>query len=311
MGSKEKTRKKSKLYFNSHEYNQIIGIIYRDPYTAASLWEDYIDKYPKDSRAKVYYASTLIVIRELDKAEELLNEVEHELYYGNNIHNTGLYSTQDRFIDEKVRLLIRQGKYEELCSKYFVKPENMKIDTYNASDYIYPRTRLLGFYCAYITNRLPDDYPLASYTKKQIADYSDQRFLEHIKKHTTENEEDEDENGLPIRSFFVPEIDMEKLWIETKKYIPSEIGLYRDALATTYIFKYDQCGYWRGKLVDYFIVNVILDTDHFITMCPSYECENLPCVDLNYLKNDIEEKEPSKVKQKNQIERFNQRYGIN
>ena len=54
-----------------------------------------------------------------------------------------------------------------------------------------------------------------------------------------------------------------------------------------------------------------MDTDHFITMCPADGFENCPYVDLNYLKEEINDKTYSKVKQKSRTEIFNERYGLN
>ena len=44
-------------------------------------------------------------------------------------------------------------------------------------------------------------------------------------------------------------------------------------------------------------------------MYPSLNCENLPYIDLNYLKQNINE-ENTKVKKISQIDKFNQRYKL-
>ena len=311
MGHYKKEGKKTNVYYNQYESEKIISLMNKDPYGASLLWEDYIERYPKDLRAQIYFASTLISTRNLEKAEQVLNEVEKQLLVGNNQNNNGLDITRRKFNAEKVNLLFHQGKYEELCTKYFVKDKDIDIDNYSFDDYTRPRIRLAGFYSIYITNRLPKNYKFDSYTKQQISNYSDERFLEHIKKHTSDNAYKKDENGLLVKSYFMSDIDIEKLWLEAKKYIPSEKGLYLDAFVTTYVFKYDNCGYWCGKTVDYFIISAIMDTDHFITMCPADGFENCPYVDLNYLKEEINDKTYSKVKQKSRTEIFNERYGLN
>ena len=67
----------------------------------------------------------------------------------------------------------------------------------------------------------------------------------------------------------------------------------------------NECGRVDNKLANYFKVVCLHDTKDFITMCPVLEGENLPYIDINYLK---EEKETSKVKRISQTEKFYQRY---
>ena len=58
------------------------------------------------------------------------------------------------------------------------------------------------------------------------------------------------------------------------------------------------------KLVNYFKVVTFHDSTNFITMYPSTECENLPCVDLNYMQKD---KKLPEVKIKSPMDKFKER----
>ena len=102
---------------------------------------------------------------------------------------------------------------------------------------------------------------------------------------------------------FVSKFPINKVLEEIKKYIPSDKRIYNGFYQDTYIFKYDYCGKDDNKAADYFKVICFHNTSDFITMCPSTNCQYLPCIDLNYMA-----KEKPKQKQLSQIEKFNKRY---
>ena len=89
-----------------------------------------------------------------------------------------------------------------------------------------------------------------------------------------------------------------------KKYIPSDKKLYWGFYDNIYYFKYDGCGRDNTKLVNYIKVVCLDDTNNIITICPVVGSDNMPHIDLNYIKKE----EPVKVKVKSQIDKFNQRY---
>ncbi len=75
-----------------------------------------------------------------------------------------------------------------------------------------------------------------------------------------------------------------------------------------YYFKYDNCGRIKNHMTNYFTVVCYHNTTNFITMCPNVNCQKLPHVDLNYLKdneNEIKDTRPSK------IDKFNRRFKRN
>ena len=83
----------------------------------------------------------------------------------------------------------------------------------------------------------------------------------------------------------------------------SDKMLYCGFVDNTYVYKYDCCGRVDGKVVDYFKVVCLHGTKNIITMYPIKKDHNLPCVDLNYLKENAKE-----IKLTSQIDKFNQRY---
>ena len=136
----------------------------------------------------------------------------------------------------------------------------------------------------------------------QIVEFHEEDFLEHIQKHTANYNMNLEH---PNRAIFAPDFPLESVVQEIKKYIPSDKRLCYGFFVDTYVFRYDECGRYFHKIVDYFQVICFDDgQNHLITMYPAYNCENLPFIDLNYMK----EKEKPKVKTLSQIEKFNRRY---
>ena len=64
-----------KKYFDNWLFYQIIPLIETNPYEAKRKFEEYLKQYPKDYTAYPFYISTLIAIKELDTAQNLLNYI--------------------------------------------------------------------------------------------------------------------------------------------------------------------------------------------------------------------------------------------
>jgi len=294
--NRKKVFKNKKDYFNTYETNRLFELSKVNPEVALLGYEDYIYKYPHDYFVRTYYITTLMTLKFFEKAKEEIMILE-SLIISKKLYNE---ADSDRLqmlchnLDLcKLKYYSYTGDYDNLKSLYFDKAKEF--------DYM---GKLLLFYCTYCdgNNLSRDDFD--SYMAKQIIEYREEDFREHIKKHLA----DYNENDMSIsKSYFLPDFDIELVIEEVKKYIPSEkklcFGYYEDI----YIFKYDECGKDNNRLVNYFKVVTFCNSLNFITMCPSNYCENLPFVDLNYLK----EKDESniKVKRLSQIDKFNKRYG--
>ena len=203
---------------------------------------------------------------------------------------------KDRLLFDTLKLWSYQGRYEELynyCTENFQKIDELDMGS-------------LAFYSKIRSGRQPgkprEDY---NYRSRQIIEYQEEEFLEHVKKHLADYnlEPDNVDNAT-----FVPGFPFDKIFAEVKKYIPSDIGLCIGACDNKYFFKYDGCGRVKNKLVNYFIVVCLHNSDNFITMYPVDEAEELPSIDLNYL---VSENKEDKTKKLSQIDKFNQRYKRN
>lgn len=265
-------------YYDKWEFIQALDLFENNPLESKRLFEIYLLKYPKDYSAYTYYCSTLVCLGEFEKAEKELNYVEKIfIHHKHFIDQQKIESFEQKILFIKIKLLTYTKRYEELykvlcnCPKEYMKP--------------------IFFYCKKqiglldLNRRGPN-----SYLFRQINNYSEKDFLEHIQKHLADYNMLEDKRNSNI---FVPDFPLYKVIEEIKKYIPSNNRTYPGFFENVYIFKYNGCGREDNKLVDYFKVICLHDTQEFITMCPVSKCENLPYIDLNYL---VTNKEDVKIK---------------
>ena len=284
--------------YDLNEFKSIIPIMITNPIEANKQYETYIKKYPEDYSAYPYYASALITLGYFKEAEKILDIAECKLSkYSNNQTTTNKFKT---FIITKIRLLAYQEKFEELydtSTKYYQEFLNSEFSS-------------LVFYARKKTSRLNiEDRNSNTYLYRQIINYQETDFLEHIKKHMSIYNQNIEE---PNPNLFTPNTDVLKITEEIKKYLLSDKRIYPDFIDDVYIFKYDNCGTVNQKSVNYFKVICFHNTKNIITMCPVDDNLNIPYIDLNYLNQEnIQEQSNPKVKRLSQIEKFNQRYNHN
>lgn len=94
------------------------------------------------------------------------------------------------------------------------------------------------------------DTEMFSYLNKQIKEYKEEAFFDHI-----------------------------------KKYIPSNRNIFY-LYVDKYVFKYDFCGRSSGKVSDYFRVIALHNSNEFLTMYPINFGNELDYIDLNYLRKE-------------------------
>ena len=284
-------------YFNEWEYKQALGMITVNPEKSELLYREYIEKYPLDSCAYGDYAYVLMILRRFDEAEEILNYAK-KLFYEDNFFKLSKEDGEklnNRLIFDSLKLLSFQERYEELYN--YCAENTQKIDELNIGS--------IAFFSKIKSGRPAgkprEDY---SYRSRQIIEYREEEFLEHVKKHLLDYNLEADEDN----AMFVQEFPFDKVFSEVKKYIPSEKGLCIGFCDNKYFFRYDNSGRVKNKLVNYFIVVSLHNSSDFITMYPIEGAEELPSIDLNYL---IEEKLDVKTRKLSQIDKFNQRYKRN
>ena len=281
-------------YYNGWEFKQILKLMETNPITANLKLKIYVEEYPKDYCAQIYYIATLITLGEFQEAETILKELElmsaNDKVFKNNVDIKLQKKLQTNIISSKVRLLSYQEKYEELYELYLLYEKDLK-----ELDIEIDR---LNFYCRKKLNLPTETSPRAyTYIYRQINQYSEPDFLDHIRKHLALYNRDKKQ------SVFNYDFPIDKVIMEIKKYIPCSKKMYPYLYADSYIFKYDFCGIDSNKTVNYFKVVCFHNTRDIITMFPINCSEELPYIDLNYLVKTDE-----KVKGLSRIDRFNNRY---
>ena len=282
-------------YFNEAEFQYAQNLIETNPFEAEIRFKEYLGKYPNDYYARSYYVLLLVRIGKINQAECEYN------YIVNKTSSNKDFSQSDKRVNgflyimalAKAKILACQERYQELLEFYH---NNIKLFD-NRGD-----TTLLSYYCRNKLGLITSIDTNAPYRFLQVTDYNEERFLEHIKKHQAFYNEHEEE---PNSSQFSIDFPIQKIIQEIKKYIPSNksicLGMFDDA----YYFKFDNCGHINSKSTNYFKVMVFHNTQNFITMHPTNNCENLPFIDLNYI---ILNDENIKVKKISQIDKFNKKF---
>ena len=142
-----------------------------------------------------------------------------------------------------------------------------------------------------------------AYRFNQAVDYSEEAFRDHIKRHEADYNTDTD---TPNETIFSSDFPTDKIIAEIKKYIPSDKRFFPGYFDDVYFFRFDNCGRVNNKQTNYFSVVCYHNTTDFITMCPTNEYyHSMPVVDLNYLKENENNKEDTRP---SQIEKFNRRF---
>jgi tetratricopeptide (TPR) repeat protein len=292
--------KADRQFYNTFEFERLVKLIDTDIHGAKEGFEDYLLKYSNDLNAYTYYASLLISVGELEKAEELLNKIEAR------VETDSIYQ-RDRIKYEFIKSSViynraRLYAYTDRAWAAYnlIRKNNEVFKSLDYSRVFYLRSRIN--YHIDRNRREPN-----SYIFRQIVEYRESDMIDHIKKH----EADYNDNNRKISTaIFAPDVPIEKLIEHAKENMRPENIINEGFAGQVYTFKYDECGRDDNKITDFFEVVVFPDTKDIITMYPTFTPNNRYYVDLNHLK---EKKEDSSfgVKRLSQIEKFNKRYGTN
>lgn len=260
----------------------------------------YIVNYPYDYKGHSALVKLLIDSNNLEEASKYLEKIKPDSYIFSSCtkkkNNDFKLRMFDMYYDNLLRLKIYDYDYErayELINKCKYLEEKAN-PTFLSIKY-YLETNL----------GIDDNVEFKkgfSYLRRQIKKYSNDLFLEHIKKH-------QNLNGNNTNMTFNNDFNINDVLLELEKIIPNEKHNNKDSyIFNNYIFKYDNCGKNNNKVLNYFEVVTLKDSNKFITMYPCSYGENYDYIDLEYLKEKRETK--VKVKRLSQIDKFKKRYNI-
>ncbi len=285
-------------YFNEQEFQYAIKLLEKNPFLAKERFENYLMKYPKDYYARAYYVILLTRICMFNEAEIEYNAIIKESHEGSfyAYNAKRLNGFRYNMLLAKIKILGAKEKYDELYNLYY---ENYQL--LHDSD-----RQFISYYCRNHLGLInKNGIESQSYRFNQSINYQEALFRNHINKHLADYNQNIDE---PNDSIFATDFPIDKKISEIKKYIPSNKRLFLGYFDDSYYFKYDNCGRINNKLTNYFKVVTFHNTNHFITMCPTNDCEYFPFIDLNEL---VEENSEVKVKRLSQIDKFNKKFRRN
>lgn len=289
-----------KDYFNKLEFVRSLNLIEKNPKIALKSFENYLEEYPEDYCSYSFYISVLTEFGLVSKAKEIMEQV-FPLANGNSRfkYKSGRYEYfLLNMLYTKIKMLAYLEKYDEillLYNEHAIFLENSNIDF---SQLIFYSKKNLGI----AVDSKSDG--TNSYLYKQMDNYSEKAFLEHINKHLADYNMD---SNNPNPCLFSSDFPLNEVLTEIKKYIPSSKGLFVGFLDNTYIFKFDYCGRVNNRITDYFKVVCLHNTDKIITIYPVIGYENWEYTDINYIKGE----DTLDEKKYNMTEKFYKRYGMN
>lgn len=278
-------------YFDTWEFKKALANLDFNPFESVVKLENYLSKYPKDYSMRAYYSYSLITVGEFNKARKILEQLEKEAFKDPQFvrQTDKVESLRKNIIFNKMRFLSYIEKYDDLYNFYLNNKKRIIDMDINE----------VAFYSCIKAGKLdPNVRENHRYLFRQILEYKESDFLDHIQKHLADYNAGLEE---PNKNIFSSKFPLDKVLKEIEKHFDSMKALYTGFFEDTYIFKYDACGRADDRLVDCFKVVCFHNTKNIITMCPVSNANNLPSKDLNYM---VEEK----VKMVSQIDKFNKRF---
>lgn len=285
------TKQNKNLHFDEWLFHLAMNNYETDPYDTITQLSNYLDKYPGDNSARIYYANALATVGKISDALQIVNScdkvIETSSLYEEN-RDKYLFQKKD-VIFVKIKIYMYMEKYKEAYDLYL-----------NSIDLgISLHIERIIFYCKKKLGLLnSEEREKQYYVNRQILEYNEGDFLYHAKKHCNGYFSNNSEEN----SEFAPDFPLEEIVKEIKNMIPTSERIYPGFIEDAYLFKYNGCGTCNKGVIDYFKVICFHNTNDIITMYPFLHGERLPQIDINYLKND---KPMVKERKLSQIDKFN------
>ena len=263
-------------HFDTVEVCKIEELSLINPKSALEKLEAYLEKYPNDYYAHTLYANYLVLLRRFDEAYEEIKYAEKAIFKDSQLKKH----------EEKYYCKINCLAYAKL--KYYLYTDDYE----NAHDVIMNCIDSSGSTLTYktvfyIKNKLNTcdkmNYFEESYSVKQILEYSEERMLNHIRKHLTEGNDDK---IVPNSNVFVRDFPIYDVLQEAKKYLVDENAVYLGLVEDDYFFKYDACGKEKNKYVDYFKIVCFHGKSDIITVLPISKYNEVSYIDLTHMNSN-------------------------
>ena len=287
-----------KKNFNKIEIKKIESLIYTDTNLAKKRAEEFLLNNPNSYYVSILYCLMHIRLGELYDALEILNKLENDVQNDSYLYSVNKEKLLEEIMYYKSLIFFYTKNYNKFYNMYkkdYTFFEQYKFSLYIANLYI---ARKKG-------NKVLSRDENDNYILRQVKSYKEEDFLNEVKSHLADYNDGSDKSNNFI---FLSDFPFEKVLEEVKKNIPSSKVIYDVKFSDDYFFRYDSNGKEYNRTVNYFKVITFHDSSDIITMYPCEEGDNLPHVDLNYLKND-DIPLSKKLGLTSQIDKFNKKYG--
>ena len=267
-------------YYDNELSRKLTGYIKNNPYLAKERYEDYLSKYPLDYNAWSCYINVLIILHQFELAEERLNYLENVVFADKRYVSDPkiMHLKKKEILFCRIKILNHTKRFDDLYR--LIRADQNKYFLLEFGFF-----RLLDVYCRKRLGKFIDiERAEKSYLFHQIADYSFDRMISHVKEHLS------DYNSLldiPENSIFSDDFPLKDILSQFKDYVGYDKKLCYGIIDDVYIFKYDNCGKVNYKTTDFFKVICFSGTCDIITAYPIDNVKHLPYTDLSsFVKND-------------------------
>ena len=277
-------KRATKKYYDRERFDKIFYHRWDNSYaTLLKEFEYYLSDFPYDVHAINEYMRLCIKLNELEKIRPYMEEELCTKYTTEKDHLT--------FKHLQLKWYSYIHRFED-CYAIFNEIKNL------------PQTPIAGFHQVnlnfYLRFKLGllkrHEYQTNTYLFQQIINYDIERAANHIQKHI-KNMDNTD--GIIINSTHLADF-LEQI----QNKLPNENHFNTLYFSNEYCFKSSNLSYTSGDYINLSEVITLDDTNQITTMYPSKNTDNIPITDIT---SPILEKD-GKVKRKNQIEKFNERY---
>lgn len=257
---------------NSEIIDHINYIGKKNPYAVISEHENYLKGNPYDYVADIYYCTALAKIGRLEEAEQELHRIkeqynrmlkeyeasigitspcEYEKQHDNAIAFTELPEELQvlwkNIVFVNLRILCNQNKLEEALIYFNAHPA-----------YLSTIANFVMFYLRARNGEFEGRERNAGYLFNQILEYNEKDLIKITKKRQVFHDRRGDKEEY---SRFREDFPVDKVLAEVKQCLPSLDGFYTGYLDKTYVFRCDNCGTAKGRIVNFFKVSVFNGTD--------------------------------------------------
>jgi len=263
-------------YFDQNEFRKALSYQNTNIHKCVQAFETYLSKYPLDYNAYIHYIYELITVRDLKKAEEMLDLVEYMYFCDGRFGDPKKRKILEMSIlSAKVKLLMYEERYRECYNLIKENQDFIKENDKHLSMPFLECKKQLG-YKVYKTIVEKDTYAI-----DQLINYDENLFFWKMREHLDDSDMDLKDK---CDNRFNKDFPFEKVYRLLRTYPNYKNRLFLGYIEDINYYRYDNCGIVDGYKSNYFKAVSFHGTTDFITIYPVRDIEDMNAVNLNHLK---------------------------